>query len=194
MKIKGLTIAVCLLFLFTGLVVKGQSGGLSRTAISRISLINTAGKKEQLSPTGLIVVVLLSPDCPLCRNYMSTLNQLQKKTPSIHYYGIIPGGMYSTTLIAKFQQDYQATFKLLIDQKKKLTHSLKGTTTPESLLIDEMGRIVYRGLIDNWAVSLGQQRRVITENYLEQAITQTLNHQPVTLSRTKPVGCLVNDL
>lgn len=194
MKIKVLTIAVCLLFLFTGLVVKGQSGGLSRTAISRISLINTAGKKEQLSPSGLMVVVLLSPDCPLCRNYMSTLNQLQQKTPGVHYYGIIPGAMYSTTLIAKFQQDYKATFKLLIDQKKKLTHYLKGTTTPESLLIDEMGRIVYRGLIDNWAVSLGQQRRLITENYLEQAIKQTLNHQPVALSRTKPVGCLVNDL
>ena len=162
--------------------------------ISSVALTDLSGRKQHITVKGLSVFVMLSPECPLCKNYISVINQIQRNHPSLHFYGIIPGNAYNAEEINEFQKSYTPQFPLLIDAEKRLTSYFNATTTPECIFIDKEGSIKYRGLIDNWAFSLGQQRKVTTEHYLAAAIQATLENQQVITNQTRPIGCKINDL
>lgn len=161
--------------------------------LSAYSLVDSAGKTIHIKPSKLTVFVLLSPECPLSKNYIPVLNKLVKKNHAA-FYGIIPGNAYSAKEVAAFSKEFKADFSIFIDKSKKLTTTLRGTTTPECILVNEDGTIHYRGLIDNWAYSLGKQRKVVTERYLEDALSRIHAGKPILVSTTKPVGCLINDM
>jgi thiol-disulfide isomerase/thioredoxin len=183
----------CLFFFFvSNATAQGQM--LSWKKINRVALLDGAGKKIHIDGDRLTVFVMLSPECPLCKNYAPVLNDLQKQYPEVAFYGIFPGKAYDLDEISHFQKEYQITSKLLMDPQKVLSKYLSATTTPECIFINKLGVTVYRGLIDNWASGLGQKRKVITEKYLSAALGQTKSGMPVAIRQTKPVGCLINDL
>lgn len=164
------------------------------STISTLALTNTDNKKEHIKPAALSVFFLLSPECPLCKNYVQVINQLYQDNPQVKFYGIVPGAAYHTKELLLFKKDYRPLFPLYIDPNKKLTTYLKGTTTPECIVINGMGIIKYRGLIDNWAYSLGSQRQVTTAHYLADVLDIVSNNKPITITNTKPIGCMINDL
>jgi hypothetical protein len=67
------------------------------------------------------------------------------------------------------------------------------TVTPEAILMDENGQVVYRGAIDDWVVELGKKKLKATNEYLRQAVFQYLHQQPVAIKRVVPKGCLINE-
>nr|WP_068887083.1 redoxin domain-containing protein [Pedobacter panaciterrae] len=194
MKKSYFTYFIALFILCSATFSYGQVKTLSWKKIAGIQFVNTSAKKEEIKTTETTVFIMLSPECPLCRNYIQTVNALHKKYPEVQFYGIFPGKAYKPNEIATFQKEYKVDFKLLIDDQKLFTKYVKATTTPECILVNKMGIIAYRGLIDNWASSLGQQRKVITEHYLEAAIDDELNHRNISTKQTTPVGCLINDI
>ncbi|WP_448103343.1 redoxin domain-containing protein [Pedobacter panaciterrae] len=174
-------------------VIKAQEKMISPAKINSIKLIDLAGKESRINLSKAVVFVFLSPECPLCKNYLPGLVKLHNANKSINFYGIIPGTSYSLKEINELKNEYGINFDLLTDREKRLSKYLGATTTPEVFLINKMGAITYSGLIDNWATSLGQKRLVITEKYLEQAIKDQLNGKQ-TFKKTIPVGCLINDI
>ena len=173
--------------------IKAQEKIVSPAKVNSIKLIDVAGKESRINLSKAVVLVFLSPECPLCKNYLPGLIKLQNANKSINFYGIIPGVSYSLKEINELKNEYGINFSLLTDRDKQLSKYLGATTTPEVFLINKMGAITYSGLIDNWATSLGQKRLVITEKYLEQAIKDQLNGKQ-TFKKTIPVGCLINDI
>lgn len=184
---------ICLM-LCLSLGAFAQGSGISWKKISHISLKDLSGKTVQIDGQKPTVFIMFSPECPLCRNYVPVLTDLQKTHPEIVFYAIFPGKAYAFDELNRFQKDYKPGFTLLLDQEKKLSTYLSATTTPECIFINELGVIAYRGLIDNWPSSLGQKRKVVTERYLATALEQTKIKQPIITKQTKPVGCLINDL
>ena len=174
-------------------LIKAQEKIVSPAKINSIKLIDLAGKESRINLSKAVVLVFLSPECPLCKNYLPGLIKLQNANKSINFYGIIPGVSYSLKEINELKNEYGINFSLLTDRDKQLSKYLGATTTPEVFLINKMGAITYSGLIDNWATSLGQKRLVITEKYLEQAIKDQLNGKQI-FKKTIPVGCLINDI
>lgn len=173
--------------------IKAQENLISPAKINAIKLINLTGKESRINLYRTTVIVFLSPECPLCKNYLPGLVKLQNANKSINFYGVIPGNSYSIKEINELKNEYGINFDLLTDKDKRLSKYLGATTTPEVFLINKMGAITYSGLIDNWSSSLGQKRLVITEKYLEQAI-KDLSNGKQTFKKTIPVGCLINDI
>lgn len=171
----------------------------SSTAISKIQLqsIDTNEKfflNDSQNTKPFTLFVFLSPECPLCQNYSGVLNDLYKQYNNhIKMYGIIPGKAYSNEEIKKFKQEYDIEFSLLIDYNKKLTSYLHAIVTPQVILLNDKYQLLYKGAIDNWAVSLGKQRVKTTQNFLHNALQQSLSNETVLVKRTKAVGCRIND-
>ena len=69
---------------------------------------------------------------------------------------------------------------------------VKATVTPEIIMVDNKGDLIYRGMIDNWFYALGKYRRVTTEFYLQDAIEAHFNNQQVAVQKTDPIGCFIN--
>lgn len=175
------------------LLIRAQENLVSAKKFKTIKLTNLSGKESHINLDKAVVIVFLSPECPLCKNYLPGLVKLQNANKQLNFYGIIPGTSYSLKDINELKNEYGINFDLLTDGNKQLSKYLGATTTPEVFLINKMGAITYSGLIDNWATSLGQKRLVITEKYLEQAIKDQLNGKQ-TFKKTIPVGCLINDI
>ena len=139
------------------------------------------------------VIFFLSPDCPLCQNYTLTIKQLQEEfeKAGIHFYGIFPGTWYSVKEIEKFKFDYKLNINMLLDRDKALSHLLKAVVTPEVVVLDSNGRIVYQGRIDNWMYTVGKKRTIITKHELKDALEAVFSNKAITITKTEPVGCLI---
>ena len=111
----------------------------------------------------------------------------------MNFIGIIPGTAYAKKEIHAYSDRYKISFDLLVDKQKKLSQYLEASVTPEVLLIEQNGNLVYRGAIDDWVVNLGKKKLKAEHEYLRTAIQQYLYHQPVLVQRTTPKGCYIND-
>jgi thiol-disulfide isomerase/thioredoxin len=190
-----LAVAIGLMFLFPFTKVLGQGilpNKLLWAQIGACNLINVKSKAIVALKKNTIFV-FLSPECPLCKNYMLTLNNLCKKYPEVNIIGVVPGKSYTLKDINLFAESYNALFEIYLDKNKTLTSVLKAKVTPEAVVIDQNGNVRYRGLIDNWQAKLGVKRKVITDHYLDDALHE-INTASYKYVGTTPLGCLINDL
>lgn len=166
------------------------------------SVFSGTSAQEQLQhPSALLgddkklqVIVFLSPECPLCKNYSLTLNQLSSKySGRVTFLGIVPGKSYSAADVKEFMQKYKISFPVYIDSGRNVSAALHAQVTPEAFLLRGAAKVYYHGSIDNWAKDLGVQSVRPTAFYLRDAINETLLNLPVRVSYNKPVGCLIND-
>ena len=142
----------------------------------------------------LQVIVFLSPECPLCRNYTLTLNQLYKQYGDhVRFTGIVPGKAYTAADVKEFTDKYKITWPIYIDTGKTISSVLQAKVTPEAYLLRGQKKVYYHGSIDNWIKELGGASARPTVFYLRDAIDETLADKPVHTAYNKPVGCLIND-
>ena len=190
---------LCFWFLLSGYCTKAQNyynPAFSFNIISEIPLKTLKGQKTYImkNDASLFLFVFLSPECPLCKNYSPILSKLSEEYEGqLKVYGMVPGLAYTGSDIAQFSKEYQIVFPILIDVKKEFSNYIKATVTPEVVLLDKTGEIVYRGAIDDWVQELGKKKLRAQENYLENAIKQYLNGTPVLVKKTTPKGCLINE-
>ena len=168
------------------------------TKIKRISLVDEYDQSRQLTKNifkPLNLFVFLSPECPLCKNYTAVLNKISRdfSVDSFVIIGIVSGKAYSPEEVNSFKKEYSVDFQLFIDKAKKLTNYLEATITPEVVLMSDKGRLIYRGAIDDWVTDLGKNKIRPEKEYLRLAVTQYINHQPISIKKTKPKGCYIND-
>ncbi|MCL6524106.1 MAG: redoxin domain-containing protein [Thermoflavifilum sp.] len=142
-----------------------------------------------------VLYIFLSPECPLCQNYSKTLNELYQEyqRDSVSWIGIIPGKGFSLQQIQNYKRRFNIKFPLFLDPNLQITHFLHAQVTPQVILMSADGMILYNGAIDNWAVSLGQQRSVVTQHYLQEALESIKHNYPIIINHTNPVGCYIND-
>ncbi len=165
-------------------------------SVLQIPLSDLNGKNIELrtllGERQAIAIVFLGPDCPLSQYYVLPLNKLfHAYKDRIALVGIVPDRYFSQQEAREFNDRYKLAFPLLLDEHMQVTEGLNARITPEVFLLDNSQRIIYSGGIDNAAVDLTIKRRVITQHYLKDAMDAILNHQPVTVKRTKAVGCYI---
>jgi thiol-disulfide isomerase/thioredoxin len=172
-----------------------QNNYFSPSEIAQAKLTAVGKKRKEIffsSP--LSVFVLLSPECPLCKNYSTVLNKINGQfSGDLSVYGIVPGKAYSAKEISKFIKDYKINFPVYVDSKKELTTYIEGTVTPEVILMNQQGEVIYRGAIDDWVSDLGKKKLVVSNEYLKTAIKQYLQNQTVSIKSVEPIGCLINE-
>lgn len=168
---------------------------------SIIILLSNAGAQsepafdiDKMRGSTLTLFVFLSPECPLCKNYTKDLNELAKQFPrDVKIIGIISGDAYSAKEVKSFQRKFDVSYPLYIDNHLQLTRRLNARVTPEVVLLDSIGGLIYRGAIDDWVVKLGQTRIKRSRYYLKDAIESYLKGQAVAVSETEPKGCYINE-
>lgn len=139
------------------------------------------------------VIVFYSTACPICQKMTLTLNRLatQYKDSDILFEIVFPSALDTKKDIAKFKKRFHITTSCIQDSQNQLVNKYNATVTPECFVIDNYERVLYSGKIDNWFYDIGKYRQVITENYLQDAISAILNQQLPKITRTEPIGCFI---
>ena len=78
----------------------------------------------------------------------------------------------------------------LLDPDGKLGHLYDAKTTPQMIVIDPSGKVVYDGAIDSRATP-DQNDIKGADNYLNDALTAAMAGKPIANAYTRPYGCSV---
>jgi peroxiredoxin len=166
------------------------------------SLSDAAGKTHSLSQYKGKYVVLewFNPECPFVRKHYGGGN-MQKLQQEYTGKGVVwltidsnaPGTEGNLTAeqaekIAKGWNTQQTA--LLLDTDGKVGRAYGAKNTPNMVIINPDGKIVYEGAIDNKATPNPADIPSST-NYVKAALDESMSGRPVSNSTTKPYGCSV---
>lgn len=153
--------------------------------------IITSCKSSTEKPT---VYVFLSTECPLSQEQTLTLNALYDDyNPKVEFIGVFPNSQDNPEVINEFSRDFSIQFELVADEDHKLKSQFNASVTPEVFLLSDNRNLLYSGKVDNRMISLGKKRKVITENYLKDALDSYLDGRQIRIKQTTPVGCVIFD-
>lgn len=148
--------------------------------------------QQQIKKKATVFIFLLA-DCPACRSYTLTLNQLYQKhkKDTVDFIGIFPGKFATEEEMKAFRKEYKIPFPLLVDPEMQFTNNIGATVVPEVFLTDGSGKIIYSGRIDDWMYALGKKRPMIRSHDLANAIENFLQHKEIKIKKTTAIGCIL---
>ena len=134
----------------------------------------------------------IDPECPLCRSYSKTINELYKiYQDSLDFYAFLPSPIFSKEKTDFFIEKYQFQIPLIVDTNQIITSFLDSKITPECFLVDNNINILYQGLIDDWIKEIGRKSQNIESKYLNQAIISYLRNDSIIIKKTNAIGCII---
>ncbi|MGB1363875.1 MAG: hypothetical protein ACPG56_04530 [Flavobacteriales bacterium] len=138
------------------------------------------------------VVVFLAPLCPICQDYTYFLNALHNEWAAaeapVELVGVFPEGSASLEDIEGFADTYGVTWPLQLDLEGAAV-DLNARWTPEVFVLDTLGRVHYRGRVNDLYVSLGKHRPKPKRHDLRDAVAALLAGQAPPDSVTQAIGC-----
>ena len=115
----------------------------------------------------------------------------QHRSDSLHFVGVVSGTYYPEEQISRFLVKYDLDLPVLLDPEFKLANAVDAKITPEVFYTAPGGEVLYNGAIDDWAISLGQKRINVQNDYLHDAIVTHQQRKEINPTRTKAVGCFI---
>lgn len=89
---------------------------------------------------------------------------------------------------------FGVTNPILMDESGTVGKAYGATNTPQLVIVDAKGIVVYKGAVDNSPDGEGespQPEGAKLVNYVEQALAEIAEGKPVSVPSTKPYGCSV---
>ncbi len=145
-------------------------------------------KLLQAHPTN--VLIFLNADCPAAQKYTLTLNQLIAKHHKIKFYFVFIGKLSTQNKIADFKNKFNIPITSFVDPDLSIAKIFNTTTSPEVVVINNLGYKIYQGAIDNWFVKPGRTRTQPTTQYLNEVLLAIDSNKNTSYKYIKPVGCL----
>jgi peroxiredoxin len=172
------------------------------TAAPDFSLTDSNGNAHSLSQYKGKYVVLewFNPECPFVKKHYGSDN-MQKLQQEYTSKGVVwltidsnaPGteGNMTPEQAQKIMNSWKThQTALLLDPESKVARSYGAKNTPDMIVINPEGKIVYEGAIDNKATPNPNDIPSST-NYVKAALDESLGGKPVSNPTTKPYGCSV---
>jgi peroxiredoxin len=172
------------------------------TSAPDFSLTDAKGATHSLSQYKGKYVVLewFNPECPFVKKHYGSGN-MQKLQQEYTGKGIVwltidsnaPGAEGNMTpeqankIMASWKTHQTA---LLLDPESTVARSYGAKNTPDMIVINPEGKIVYEGAIDSKA-SPNPADIPSSTNYVKAALDESLAGKPVSRPTTKPYGCSV---
>jgi len=159
------------------------------------TLNDADGKRVNPPADKPFVVAFLSFECPVARDYLTTLSNLADEygKKGAAFVGYIPMDD-SAADVARQAREFKATFPILSDRKQEGVAALKAGHTPEVFLLDSKGVLRYRGRIDDKYGARLKPNARISRHDLREALDEVLAGKPVSVPSSPVVGCPIPPL
>ncbi len=186
-------VTACLL-LFLGLSF--PSIGQTYTQLSATEAVSNSLKTlPSLAKEKGIVLIFHDPSCPFAKLYESRIKALRAKfeTQGIGFALVNPQTQNNESELSRLRtyiDESGLNMPYLVDEKQQWAQAFQASKIPEVFVLIP-GKtdleLVYKGALDNNA----QVESVVTEKYLETALTQILRGGKPVISQARAVGCTI---
>lgn len=150
------------------------------------------GSLLNIKRTEAVVLVFVSPGCPIGEKYLPRLNELAKKYDArgVKFFGLASNDGDTPEELKKWADENKISFPILHDSRNRIADALLVERTNEAILADGMAVIRYRGAIDD-QYGYTSTRPKAEQNYLTDAIEALLAKTPnkIQAKGTEVAGC-----
>ncbi len=136
------------------------------------------------------VIVVWSSTCSHCIRYDKYFNEFGSRHPQIGLLIVSSRKGEDLPAITKAAAKRGLTFPIVHDPEGRVAGQWFARQTPRAYLIDPQGNLMYRGAIDNYKYPEDPEHVA----YLEPALTQFLNGQPIQRQEVASFGCAVESV
>ena len=160
------------------------------------TLTDLGGKQHKLADYRGKVVVLewINPNCPFSRRHAEegTMTRTAAASSNVVWLAINSTDTKHKDFLtpeqhASYDKEHGIAYPVLYDSDGKVGHAYGASTTPHMFVIDEQGKVVYRGAIDDDSYGRSKTRN----NYVDAALKAHAAGKPVDPASTTPYGCSV---
>jgi hypothetical protein len=135
------------------------------------------------------VYLFVLSDCPLANLAWPSVGALAREYPSVSFVAVYCDPSLSDEARAAHAKAYAIPFATTADRDGALTRQYGATHSPQAILVNAAGEMLYSGRIDDRAAAPGVKRREPTQRDLAEALKEFSEGRAVSLARTTPVGC-----
>ncbi len=195
-KLRGMgaILTVSLLFGLAAAFAEGNHPGVSKPPTEARPLVWTdvSGNgygAPQIHGSAATVFLFVTSECPLARAYTGRFRALEKTYAGrrVLFFLVNPHPTDTIEMAKTWARERNLTIPLVKDAGALLTDRLGATRTPEAVVVNRAGEVVYRGRIDDHLEEDKVQR-----SYLRETLDAVIAGKPVPRTAV-PVtdGCLI---
>jgi hypothetical protein len=137
------------------------------------------------------VCFFLLPDCPISNAYAPEIKRIYSAYAPKQVAAFLVHADPDTTAeqAKKHAQEHGLNCPVLLDPSHLLVKRTGVTVAPEVAVLSPVGKVLYRGRIDDWYVDYGKRRGEPTQRDLRNALDAILQGKAVPVAETKALGC-----
>ena len=142
------------------------------------------------------VWVFTTTECPIANRYVPEIKRLAERfaPQGVKFTMVYPVPSDSDAMVREHVAKFQIDLPFTRDPGFAMVKVTGVTVAPEAAVLDERGRVIYRGRIDDRFVDFGKERPAPTTRDLESALQAAVAGRPVPVAETRAVGCYLADL
>ena len=141
------------------------------------------------------VLVFTTTDCPISNRYAPEIQRLATRFDGqVRFRLVYPVPSDSDATIREHVKKFAYTMQWERDAKQALVKKTGVTVTPEVVIVDSAGKVLYRGRIDDRYIEFGTDRPQPTVRDLERSLEAVIAGKPVPVAETRAIGCFIADL
>lgn len=180
--------AIVALVSFSNVNAKGDLAVGS--TLENFKLSDTTGKGQSfndLKGKNGAIVIFLSVQCPVVKGYDERISKLAEdyKAKGVNVIGINSNATESMERVKSHAAE-KYKFPVLIDKGNVLADKLGANVTPEIYFVSAKNVLLYHGAIDN-----DRSGKLITDNYLRDALESSLSGKAIAKTSANAFGCSI---
>ncbi len=140
-----------------------------------------------------VVVVFVGTECPVSNAFMPVLAGLHKEYAGkgVAFLAVNANLQDTPDKVAAHARTNEMPFPVLKDVGNRLADRLAARRTPEALVLDAAGRVLYRGRIDDqFGIGYARPGKPARRD-LAEALNEVLAGKAVSVPTTPVAGCLI---
>lgn len=139
------------------------------------------------------IYIMVYEDCPVCIYMSKPLQDVYKKHGNSFKFKLVFSNKLSNyKTINTFKKKYGLTeFESVLDADQAIAKKLGATITPEAIIVDQNGKVNYRGRISNAYYAPGKLRKSNIVNDLSNNLDSFIAGKVIESQWPKAVGCYI---
>jgi thiol-disulfide isomerase/thioredoxin len=162
----------------------------------RFNLLDAEGRNhsdQEWKGARAVVLLFLATECPISNRYAPEIKRLvgEYAAGGVAFYGVNSDPDIGEHAARRHSRSYGFDFPVLMDPAQTLARRTGVDLTPTAVVLSPVGRLLYRGRIDNRNLDFGKYRDAGVQPDLRLAIDAVIAGRPVAAPFTKAIGCVL---
>jgi thiol-disulfide isomerase/thioredoxin len=153
----------------------------------------TYSANTEIRHHNVTVFIFVATDCPNSNSYAPELARLHTAyaAKGVVFYNVYSDPGEKVVDVRKHQANYRIPFPALMDSQQSLARAVGAKGTPESIVVSNDGKVLYRGRIDDRFASYGRTRINVDQHDLRDVLDEVLAGKPVSHPYEPSLGCAI---